>query len=156
MRHDDVGIRNALIRAQAVVPTSQTMRAQVKLIEDPDSEARTAAVRAVAMRRYKGALPVLESAVVSGELRARDLTERRAVFQAYGIIAGDSGVSNLKQILLHRAFRKSENSQTRACAALALGRVPSQEARAALQKAAKDRDYVVRSAAMRALQKGTQ
>ena len=152
---DDVRIRNALVRALVAAPTSQTMRALVKLIEDPDSEVRTSAVRAVAMRRYKGALAVLESAVLGAELRSRDLTERRAFFQAYGTIAGESGVSNLKQILLHRAFRKSVDSETRACAAMALGRVSSQEARGALQKATKDRDHVVRSAAMRALQKDT-
>ena len=107
------------------------------------------------MKRYKGALPVLEGAVLGSELRSRDLTERRAFFQAYGIIAGESGVSNLTQILLHRAFRKSVDSETRACAAMALGRVSSQAARGALQRATKDRDQVVRSAAMRALRRGT-
>ena len=151
--HDDVGIRNALVRALFAAPTSQTMKALVKLIEDVDPEVRTAAVRAVAVRRYKGALSVLERVVLGQESRSRELTERRAFFQAYGTIAGESGVSNLKNILVHRTFRQSVDSDTRACAALALGRVSSQSARGALQRATKDRDLVVRSAALRALGK---
>ncbi len=151
MRHDDVGIRNALVRALAAAPTSQTMKALVRLMEDTDSEVRTAAVRALAMRRFRGALSVLERVVLGTELRSRDLTERRAFFEAYGTIAGESGVSNLKEMLLHKTFRRSVDSDTRACAALALGHVSSQSARGALQRATKDRDLVVRSAAMRAL-----
>ena len=149
--HDDVGIRNALIPALAGSPSSQTMKTLVKLMEDTDPEARTSAVRALAMRRYRGALPVLEGIVLSKELRARDVTERRAFFEAYGIIAGESGVSKLREILLPKLFWRAVDSDTRACAAMALGHVSSQAARGALQRATKNRDLVVRSAAMRAL-----
>ena len=150
--HHDVGIRNVLVRALAAVPTSQTMKALVRLMEDTDPEVRTAAVRGLAMRRYKGALPVLEKVVLDKQLRSRDLTERRAFFRAYGTIAGESGVSNLREILLPKAFWRPVDSDTRACAAMALGHVPSQSARSALQRATKARDRVVQSAAMKALQ----
>ena len=149
--HDDVGIRNALIPALAGAPSSQTMKTLVKLMEDTDPEARTSAVKALAMRRYRGALPVLEAVVLGKELRTRDLTERRAFFEAYGIIAGESGVSKLREILLPKLFWRTVDSDTRACAAMALGHVSSQAARGALQRATKNRDLVVRSAAMRAL-----
>ncbi len=149
--HDDVGIRNALIPALAGAPSSQTMKTLVKLMEDTDPEARTSAVKALAMRRYRGALPVLEGVVLGKELRTRDLTERRAFFEAYGIIAGESGVSKLREILLPKLFWRTVDSDTRACAAMALGHVSSQAARGALQRATKNRDLVVRSAAMRAL-----
>ena len=150
--HDDVGIRNVLVRALVAVPTSQTMKALVRLMEDTDPEVRTAAVRALAMRRYKGALPFLEKVVLDKQLRSRDLTERRAFFQAYGTIAGESGVANLREILLPKVFWRPVDSDTRACAAMALGVVPSQSARGALQRATKARDRVVRTAAMKALQ----
>ncbi len=149
--HDDVGIRNALVPALAAAPTSHTMKTLVRLMEDTDSEVRTAAVRALAMRRFRGALPVLEGVVLGKELRSRDLTERKAFFEAYGIIAGESGVTNLKEILLHKAFWRPMDVDRRACAAMALGHVSSQSARSALQRATKARDIVVRSAAMRAL-----
>ncbi len=150
--HHDVGIRNVLVRALAAVPTSQTMKALVRLMEDTDPEVRTAAVRGLAMRRYRGALPLLEKVVLDKQVRSRDLTERRAFFQAYGTIAGESGVSTLREILLPKAFWRPVDSDTRACAAMALGHVPSQSARSALQRATKARDRVVRSAAMKALQ----
>ena len=149
--YDDIGIRNALVPALAAVPSSQAMKALVKLIEDTDPEVRTSAVRALAMRRYRGVLPVLEGIVLGKEVRARDLTERRAFFEAYGIIAGESGVSKLREILLPKLFWRSVDSDTRGCAAMALGHVSSQAARTALQRATKNRDHVVRSAAMRAL-----
>ena len=150
--HDDVGIRNVLVRALAAVPTSQTMKALVRLMEDTDPEVRTAAVRGLAMRRYRGALPLLEKVVLDKQVRSRDLTERRAFFQAYGTIAGESGVSNLREILLPKVFWRPVDSDTRACAAMALGHVRSQSVRGALQRATKARDRVVRSAAMKALQ----
>ena len=153
--HDDIGIRKALVRALFAAPTSKTMKALVRLMEDTNTEVRTAAVRALTIRRYKGALAVLEMLVLGSELRSRELTERRAFFEAYGTIAGASSVSNLKKMLIHRTFRKSPDSNTRACAALALGHVPSQSAQAALQRAAKDRDRVVRSAALKALGRDT-
>jgi len=148
---DDVPIRNVLVRALGAVPTAQTMRALVTLMKDTDSEVRTAAARTVAAKRFKGALPALEEAVLGKGLRSRDLTERKAFFEAYGIIAGDPGVSKLEGILLRNGFWRPEDSDTRACAAMALGNVDSQSARIALQRATKDKDPVVRSAAMRAL-----
>ena len=156
VRHDDIGIRNALVPALAAAPSSQTMKVLVKLIEDTDPEVRTSAVRALAMRRFRGALPVLEGIVLGKELRSRDLTERRAFFEAYGIIAGEPGVSKLREILLPKLFWRSVDSDTRACAAMALGHVSSQAARTALQRATKNRDHVVRSAAMRALRQDGQ
>ena len=48
------------------------------------------------------------------------------------------------------------DSDTRACATVALGHVGTRSARLILQKAAEDRDVVVRTAAARALrQEGT-
>jgi HEAT repeat protein len=44
-----------------------------------------------------------------------------------------------------------EPSETRACAAMALGRIKTPEARELLQKAAEDKDLVVRNAVNRAL-----
>ena len=79
------------------------------------------------------------------------IRDRRAFFEAYGIIAGESGVSKLREILLPKLFWRAVDSDTRACAAMALGHVSSQAARGALQRATKNRDLVVRSAAMRAL-----
>lgn len=152
VEHDDVGIRAALVPALAAAPTSQTMGALVSLIEDADPDVRIAAVEALAMRRFQGAVLTLEEVVLGKEIRSRDLAERRAFFESYGIIAGEAGVSQLRKILLSKGFGRRIDSDTRACAAMGLGHVPTESARGALQQATKDRDPVVRSAATRALQ----
>jgi HEAT repeat protein len=149
--HTDIGVRRALVEALVAAPTAQTMKALVRLMEDADSDVRTGAVNALAQVRFVAALPVLEEVVLGKKIRSRDLTERKAFFEAYGSIGGDSSVSDLKEILLRRKFWRPEDSDTRACAAAALGQVESEPARVALAQATKDRDPVVRSAALRAL-----
>ena len=151
VKSDVVGIRAALVPALAAAPSPETMEALVTLIEDSDSDVRTSAVEALAAKHFEGAVLVLEEAILGKAIRSRELTERRAFFEAYGTIAGGLGVSNLKGILFRTGFWRPVDADTRACAAMALGTVGSPSARSALQRATKDREPVVRSAATRAL-----
>jgi HEAT repeat protein len=81
-----------------------------------------------------------------------DLTEKMAFFEAYGSIAGASGLKPLSALLLPRGLlRMKEASETRACAAIAIGKIHTPEAREILQRAAEDKDLVVRNAVSRAL-----
>jgi HEAT repeat protein len=75
-----------------------------------------------------------------------------AFFEAYGAIAGPSGVKTLAAMLQGRGLlRMKEAPETRACAAMALGKIRTAEARALLEEAATDKDLVVRNAVNRAL-----
>lgn len=67
LEHDDVGMRTDLVPALAAAPTTQTMGALVRLIEDPDPDVRIAAVEALAMRRFQGAVLALEEVVLGGD-----------------------------------------------------------------------------------------
>jgi HEAT repeat protein len=59
-------------------------------------------------------------------------------------------------MLLPRGLLKlKEASETRACAAIALGKVRSAEAREVLARVADDKDLVVRNAVSRALREST-
>jgi HEAT repeat protein len=81
-----------------------------------------------------------------------DLTEKMAFFEAYGAIAGVNGLKALSTILLQRGLlRMKEPPETRACAAMALGRIKTTEAREFLQRAVDDKELVVRNAVNRAL-----
>jgi HEAT repeat protein len=81
-----------------------------------------------------------------------DLTEKMAFFEAYGTIAGAGAVKALSGILLPRGLLKlKEASETRACAAIALGKIRTPEAREVLAQVADDKDLVVRNAVSRAL-----
>jgi HEAT repeat protein len=80
-----------------------------------------------------------------------------AVFEAYGTLCGNSGVAGLDLVLNGKSlFGRKEDSELRACAAMALGRIGTPAATEALRKSANEKDVVVRTAVSRALRGGTQ
>jgi hypothetical protein len=113
---------------------------------------RLAAVQEMGRRGYKGALRRIEP-VVQGKLqREIDLTERMRFFEAYALIARDGALQTLSGLLSPGAmFKRKESPEVRACAALAIGKIRSTESQATLQRAATDKDLVVRNAVNRAL-----
>ena len=123
-----------------------------KALEDEDRAVRLAAVRVVGGRGYKGAQRRVEGVVLGKPVEEMDLTEKMAFFEAYGAIAGAAGLKALGALLLPEGLlRMKESSETRACAAIALGKIRTAEAREVLQRAADDKDLVVRNAVSRAL-----
>ena len=154
--HDDVRVRAALVPALLRTPTAQTLAALVPLLRDPDPDIRIGAVQGLSANAYLGALGAVEE-VIRDPKATSDLTEWRAFFEAYGSIAGEAAVPTLKTLVLGGSFGMGRgDSDTRACATVALGHVGTRSARLILQKAAEDKDVVVRTAAARALrQEGT-
>ena len=149
--HDEVRIRSALVPVLLSVPTAQGLRVLVSLLQDSDPDIRIAAVQGLSTHAYTGALQEIE-AVVRNRKGELDLTERRAFFEAYGSIAGEAAVPTLKTLVLGGSLGRGRgDSDTRACATLALGHVGTRSARLILQKVIEDRDVVVRAAAARAL-----
>src|SRR5204862_7352102 len=126
-------------------------------IADTDRDVRVAAVRALAAKGYRGVLSRLEGIVKGKPIREADRTEKQAFFEAYGTLSGDAGVQYLDGILNPKGmFGKKEDSELRACAAVALGRAGTPAAREALQRAAADeKDVVIRNAVSRALRRDT-
>jgi HEAT repeat protein len=140
------------VQALAQLGTPAALAFIEKALDDEDRGVRLAAVRAVGARGYKGAQRRLEALVLGKALMDMDLTEKMAFFEAYGAIAGAAGLGPLSGLLLPRGLlRMKEGSETRACAAIALGKIRTAEAREVLQRAADDKDLVVRNAVNRAL-----
>jgi hypothetical protein len=150
--HADPVVRLASVQTLAQLGTPGALALIDKAIEDNDRGVRLAAVRVVGGRGYKGALKRVESVVLGKGVKDLDLTEKMAFFEAYGAIAGPAGLKALSGILLPRGLLKmKEAPETRACAAIALGKIRSPEAREILDKVADDKDLVVRNAVNRAL-----
>jgi HEAT repeat protein len=150
--HSDPAVRLAAVQTLGVLGTPGAMTLLERALDDSDRQVRVAAVRAVGSRGYKGALKRIEGVVIGKSAKAMDLTEKMAFFEAYGAIAGANALKALSGILLQRGLLKmKEPPETRACAAMALGRIKTPEARELLQKAAEDKELVVRNAAARAL-----
>jgi HEAT repeat protein len=150
--HPDPVIRLAVVQTLGLLGTPGALTVVDKAIDDSDRSVRLAAVRAAGSRGYKGALRRVESIVLGKAIKDMDLTEKMAFFEAYGAIAGASALKPLSAILLERGLlRMKEPPETRACAAIALGRLKTPEARDVLQKAMDDKELVVRNAVNRAL-----
>jgi HEAT repeat protein len=150
--HNDPAVRLASVQALAQLGTPAALAFVERTLEDDDRVVRLAAVRAVGARGYKGAQRRIEGLVLGKAVQAMDLTEKMAFFEAYGAVAGSAALKPLTGLLLPRGLlRMKEASETRACAAMALGKIRSAEARDILQRAADDKDPVVRNAVSRAL-----
>ena len=76
-----------------------------------------------------------------------------AFFEAFGLMCGDGGIALLDGILHAKGFMggKRDDSEFRACAAVALGKVGSPKATEVLNKAASEKDVIVRNAVSRAI-----
>jgi HEAT repeat protein len=152
LAHADAAVRLATVQALEKIASPGALTHLDRAIEDDDRTVRLLAVRAVGARGYKGALRRIETVVMGKAVKELDLTEKMAFFEAYGSIAGPPALKTLADMLLPRGLLKfRQASDTRACAAIALGKIRTPEARQILTRAADDKDLVVRNAVNRAL-----
>ena len=152
---EDRGIKLAVVEALTAISSPSAMRLLEKAIEDGDRDVRIAAVRFLASRGYRNAAARVESMVNGAKLKAADLTEKMAFFEAFGALVGAKGIPTLEKMLVAKGLLgRKEDPETRACAAMALGKVRTPEARAVLERAAQDKEPLVRNAVSRALREG--
>ncbi len=152
LAHADSALRLGVVDALAAVGTPGAMAHLERALDDADRAVRVAAVKTLAARGYRNSLRRIDSIVQGKAIRAMDLSEKMAFFEAYGAIGGASALKVLEAMLAPRGLlRGKETSEIRACAAMALGRVRTREAREVLERAAADKDLVVRNAVSRAL-----
>jgi HEAT repeat protein len=148
-----------LLAAQALneIASPGALQALERGVDDPDRDVRVATFRAIAARAYKPALPRVDASVKGKRSRAADLTEKMALFEAYGALAGDAGIAPLTELLTGKGlFGKREDAEVRACAAMALGRIGGDKAAGVLRKALNEneKEILVRNAINRALRGG--
>jgi HEAT repeat protein len=148
----DAERRLCAVRSLAQIASPGGLQLLERALEDPDRDVRMAAARGLSAAGYRAALPRLEALITGKRLPDSELGEKMVVFEAYGSLCGDAGIPLLDGILNRRGlFGKREDAEYRACAALALGRIGTEKARASLQRAAGDREILVRNAVGKAL-----
>jgi HEAT repeat protein len=150
-RRADAPGRRLAIEALVQIRSSISMAAALEALVDEDREVRIAAARGLAASRYQPARQRLEEMIQSKALREADLTEQIAIFEAFGAVASGESVKMLDRLLNGRRLLGKQTPEIRACAAMALGRVGSNEARTSLLEAAQDPHPMVRSAVTKAL-----
>ena len=153
--HAERGIRAGAVQALSEIGTPGALQGLERALEDQDRDVRLAAVRVLGQRKHRGALGRITALVQGKSVRSADLTEKMAFFEAYGSMVGEEGVSILDAMLNSGGFlKKKEDPETRACAAMALGRIGSQRAVDSLKAAADAKEPIVRNAVNRALRGG--
>ena len=144
LAHPDQELRHTTAEALATIGTPGAMQQLEKAIDDSDREVRMIAVRTLGSKGHRGAFPKVEAAVMGRSLRGADLSEKMAVFEAYGLLAGAAGVEHLAPMLLGKGFMKrKEDPETRACAAMALGKIATPDVKEILQNAQSDKEPLV-------------
>ena len=152
----DVQVRLAAVQALGEIGSPGALQFLERTIDDAHRDVRVATARAIATRAHRPALVKIETAIKGKLARDADLTEKMALFEAFGTLCGDAGINLLDGMLNSRGlFGKKEDSELRACAAMALGRIGSASAIATLRRAGSEKDVLVRNAVNRALRGGT-
>jgi hypothetical protein len=147
-------MRVAAVTALTEIGSPGAMQMLERAVADEDREVRIAAVRALGARNARASLPRIEAAIKGKDLRESNLTEKMAFFEAYGLLSGDGGIVLLDGLLNSKGFMgKRDDSEIRACAAMALGKIGSSKAMEALNRASAEKDVIVRNAVSRAIRK---
>lgn len=148
----EAAMRLAAVQSLGEIGSAGAMQGLERAIDDIDRDVRVAVARAMATHGYRPALPRFEAAVKAKALRDADLTEKMAVFEAFSVLGGEAGVPVLDGVLHARGFLgKRDDAETRACAAMALGRIGTEVALESLRRARNEKDVVVRNAVNKAL-----
>jgi hypothetical protein len=146
-------MRVATVTALNEIGSPGAMQMLERAVIDEDREVRIVAVRAIGARTTRSALPRIEAAIKGKDLRESNLTEKMAFFEAFGLLCGDGGIALLDGVLHAKGFMggKRADPEFRACAAMALGKIGSPKAMEVLNKAANEKDVIVRNAVSRAI-----
>lgn len=151
-KKSDAEGRRVAIEALAAIGDAGALSAVQEALDDADRDVRITAARALGNASSAAARERLRASIASKSLRDADLTEKIAFFEAYGTIAVAEDLDQLDRLLNGRKLLGRESPEMRSCAAMALGRIASPEARAILQKATDDMHPLVRNAVNKALE----
>jgi hypothetical protein len=152
LSHELSTVRRAAVEALVQIKSGAALDALQRALEDDEREVRITAARGLASLRYQPARAKLEDLLQGKIVRDADLTEKIAFFEAFGSVANAESVEMLDRLLNGKKLLGGKGSpELRACAAMALGRVQSPAAKASLQKAADDKEPMVKNAVMKAL-----
>ncbi|MDQ8154748.1 MAG: HEAT repeat domain-containing protein [Gemmatimonadota bacterium] len=154
--HESEPRRAAALAALAAVNTPRALGGVERALGDASSAVRTSAMRILTTAVYRPVLTRVAEWVQSRDVRDMDGNERRALFELFGTLCGDSGLVWLSAQLdgPRGFFKRKSDPETRACAAAALGRVGSLAAREVLRRAADTDEPLVRQAVRAALARG--
>jgi hypothetical protein len=151
LTHSSANVRRAAVESLVQIRSGAALDALQHALEDSEREVRIAAARGLGALRYQPARARLEQVLQGKIVRETDLTEKIAFFEAFGAVANSESVAMLDKLLNGKSLLRKQSADLRACAAMALGKVGTPASRAALERAAKDENPMVRNAVIKAM-----
>jgi HEAT repeat protein len=149
LQSPDEAVRSVSVRALGELATPSAISALESALDDDDAGVRQAVLGILMQRGGSGGLRTrLESMLFADIERSFERSERRALFEAYGVVAGPEGTARLRDLVQPRGvFRRKVSSDVRASALYALAKAGGDEARSVVLALSADKDPVVRTAA---------
>ncbi len=149
LTNGDEVVRMTAVRALGEFGTPTAVTALETALRDPERSVRQLALTLLLRRGGSGGMiRELEQLLFDGEDHGFERSERRAMFEAFGELAGESSIPRLRELLEPRGmFRRREPPEIRACALFALGKVRTVDSRMLVDRFTGDKEAVVRSAA---------
>lgn len=158
VHHPRAQVRKEVVRAVQQMTHPYATDLLCSFLQDPEAAIRVAAMRALGQARYQAARAPLLQIIQSRACRERNPSEKTALFEALGRIGGDTVLPVLDKILRHRSWfflRTRKQIELGVCAALALKRIGTPSAIAALEAGRKLRNPRLRQACVTALEELT-
>jgi HEAT repeat protein len=152
LQQAEASLRLAAVNALAEIGTPGAMQHLDRGVDDEDRDVRIASVRALGTHNHRASVQKIETTLIGKRIQEGDLTEKMAFFEAFGSLCGPPGIPMLDGMLNKKGlFGKRGDAEVRACAAMALGKIGTDDAFAALRRASSDKDILVRNAVSKAL-----
>lgn len=144
-----IGVRVAALNALGSFGTPSAITAIESALTDEERTVRQTALAILLARGGSGGtLAKLEALLFTGKDQDWERSERRALFEAYGQLAGPPAIARLRDLLTPRGLlRRKELPDVRACAIFALAKIRTFDARLVVDQYTADKEAIVRSAA---------
>jgi HEAT repeat protein len=152
MRHPDTQVRKDAVRTLGLLRPSGNGTKLIAFMADAEESVRIAALKLLMSGKYTAPFTAWSSIVSTEEFADRNLSERRAVFQAIRSTSGDEAVPFWQNLLTDWSWTNRKKKEDLALlAAETLGKLATPSAIAALEHGQKKAGSAVRQACVAAL-----
>lgn len=140
LHHEDIRVCREAIRALTRIGGSNAVRFLLEIVDDQDEEISRQAILSLGVIGDAAAVPDLLRIVRKGDFFCKQLERKKEAIRALGEIGAKEAVPTLCTILkTRRLYKRQEQNELRAAAALALGEIGDPDTAPLLEKMTADR-----------------
>lgn len=135
--HPEPRVRREVLQYIERTPDARAKSAVMKFLQDESSAIRIRALQVLAGSRVAAALRPIAAMAQAKDFEGREISEKKAVFEALGELGGDQVVPMLRSMLIKKYwFNREKERESVICAVAGLRKAGTAEALRVLQEAA--------------------